>query len=311
MSVLLPDIANAAQPLAALVSLMRPRAVQAKVITGAGQWSIRKPRYADPAFCLVVDGSCFLDLEGIGPVELRAGDFLLLPQTPGFVLASEPGLEPTPSAFDYERNTRHGRADGHPTMRMLGGYFRFPADNAGLLTSLLPPAVIVGAQEPAAGRLRSIVELIGDEVNAERPSRDLVLEQLVELLIVEALRLRLDPAGPTERGMFAGLADPLLGNVIRAIHERVEFGWTVERLARVSGMSRAAFSERFTRTVGMPPKQYVTQWRIARAKELLRGDRPSLQDIAVSVGYQSASAFTTAFSRATGCSPTEFSRTMR
>jgi AraC-like DNA-binding protein len=86
-------------------------------------------------------------------------------------------------------------------------------------------------------------------------------------------------------------------------------GWTVEKLARAANMSRAVFAERFTRTIGMPPMQYVLQWRVALAKDLLRGERPSLAEVADRVGYQSASAFTTAFARVHGCSPREYLRT--
>src|SRR5262245_31644027 len=134
-------------PLAAILSLLRPRAVLSKVISGAGRWSIRKPRYEDPAFCLVLDGSCFLDADGIGVLELQEGDFVFFPETPGFTLASDLGIEPTPVPFDHSRETRYGTRTGAPTMRMLGGYFRFDRANAQLLVKLLPPAVRIRGDE--------------------------------------------------------------------------------------------------------------------------------------------------------------------
>jgi AraC-like DNA-binding protein len=103
-------------------------------------------------------------------------------------------------------------------------------------------------------------------------------------------------------------ADPALARALHEIHVDVARPWTVAELGRVAGMSRAVFAERFTRVVGLPPMQYLLEWRIAMAKDLLRRDRPPLAEVAERIGYQSASAFSTAFSRLAGCSPSEYAR---
>ena len=193
-------------------------------------------------------------------------------------------------------------------MRMLGGYFHFERTNARLLVRLLPPVVHVRRDEVEAGRLRRIVELIAEEADGDRPGRDLILERLVQVLLVEALRCRPAAAARQERGLMAGLADPALARSLREIHVDVARGWTVAELAQAAYMSRAVFAERFARTVGMPPMQYLLKWRMAIAKDLLRSERPPLAQLAERVGYQSASAFSTAFTRLTGCSPSEFAR---
>lgn len=279
-----------------------------KIISGAGTWSIRKPRYEDPAFCLLLNGSCFLELDDVGAVELREGDFILLPAMPSFTLASDPNLEPTPVDLDPSRETHYGSSSDPVTMRMLGGYFRFDRANAPLLVKLLPPVVHVRREEPGATRLRQIVELIGEEANTDRPGRVLILERLVEVLLVEALRFRSSATASEEQGLLAGLSDPALARTLREIHVDVTRRWTVEQLARTAGMSRATFAERFTRKVGMPPMQYLLEWRMALAKDMLRRDRPALAEVAERVGYQSASAFSTAFTRLTGRTPSEFAR---
>ncbi len=101
------------------MSLLRPEAVLPKVISGGGRWSVRKPRFGGPAFCLMLEGSCRLDADGLDTVELGAGDFLLLPQTPGFTLGADRDITPTPSALDHSRHTRHGAESDAVTMRML------------------------------------------------------------------------------------------------------------------------------------------------------------------------------------------------
>jgi AraC-like DNA-binding protein len=297
---------DVSDPLAIIISLLRPQTVFAKIINGAGKWSIRKPRYEDPAFCLLLDGSCFLDLDGVGSLELREGDFVLLPAMPSFTLASDLSIKPKLLDFDHADETQHGA--GPVTMRMLGGYFRFDRANAQLLVRLLPSVVHVRREEPGAARLHRIVELIDEEVHAEGAGRDLILERLVEVLLVEALRFRSVSAAREEQGLLAGLADPALARTLREIHVDVARHWTVEQLARAAGMSRAVFAERFTRKIGMPPMQYLLEWRVALAKDILRRERPSLAELAERVGYQSASAFSAAFTRLTGRSPSEFAR---
>ena len=299
--------ADSSDPLAIVISLLRPQTVLSKIVSGAGKWSIRKPRYEDPAFCLVLDGSCFLEPDGIGALELRKGDFVLLLEMPSFTLASDLNITPTLVDFDSSRETHYG-TDSVPTMRMLGGYFRFDRANARLLVKLLPAVVHIRREDEGASRIRQIVELIGEETDAQRPGRALILERLVEVLLVEALRFRSASAAREEQGLLAGLSDPALARTLREIHVDVARRWTVEQLARTAGMSRAAFAERFSRKVGMPPMQYLLEWRVALAKAMLRNERPSLAEVAERVGYQSASAFSTAFTRLTGHSPSEFAR---
>jgi AraC-like DNA-binding protein len=294
-------------PLAIIISLLRPQTVLSKIISGAGQWSIRKPRYEDPAFCLLLDGSCFLDLDGVGALELHDGDFVLLPEMPSFTLASDLSIAPKLLDLDPSSETHHGT--GPVTMRMgVAGYFRFDRANAQLLVKLLPPVVHVRREEPGALRLHRLVELIGDEADSHRPGRDLILERLVEVLLLEALRFRSASAARGEQGLLAGLSDPALAQTLREIHADVARRWTVEQLARTAGMSRAVFAQRFSRKIGMPPMQYLLEWRVALAKDMLRRERSSLAEVAERVGYQSASAFSTAFTRLTGSSPSQFAR---
>lgn len=300
---------SSSDPLAAVIELLRPQTVLSKVVSGAGRWSVRYAAYEDPSFGLVLDGSCFLDAEGVGAIELAEGDFILLPATPGFTMASDPKMKPTLVTPELHADeVRHGTKTGPPSMRMLGGYFRFDRANKELLARFLPSAVLIRRGEPGAVRLRRVVELISEEAVEHRPGRDLILERLVEVLLVEALRFRPTETVKQEQGLLAGLADPALARALKHIHEDVARPWTVADLARTAGMSRATFAERFNRKVGMPPMQYLLEWRIAIAKDVLRRERAPLAEVAEMIGYQSASAFSTAFSRHTGSPPSAFAR---
>lgn len=294
------------------MSLLRPEAVLSKIITGAGDWSVRKPRYGDPAFCLMLQGSCVLEPDGLDSVALSQGDFLLFPEMPGFTLGDGGAVASTVTPLDPARHTRHGCEAAPETMRMLGGYFRFDPANAPLLVSLLPRVVLVRRDEPGSARLSRIVELVADEADTSAACRDVILQRLVEVLLIEAMRVHpAPPLGGGQRGLIAGLSDPVLAPALQALHADIKRGWTVEHLARVAAVSRAVFAQRFTATIGLPPMQYLQQWRIACAKELIRTSQLSTAQVAGRVGYHSASAFTTAFTRVTGCSPSEFARQRR
>ena len=303
------------EPLAAIISLLRPRTVSAKVISGAGGWAVRYSRVESAGFGLVLAGACTLEVDGCPPLHLARGDFVLVPPTSGFTMASDPDLEPVrldPRATMGATEMRHGDPAGEADFRLLGGYFWFEPTNASLLVGLLPTVVHIRGADIAARRLTGLIELIIDEALGQRPGRDLIVERLIEVMLVEALRFRSIEGGPASRpGLLEGLADPNLAGALRAFHADVARDWTVAELARAAGLSRSTFSERFLQKVGMPPMEYVMQWRMTLAKDLLRREPVPLDKVAASIGYQSASAFSTAFRRQVGRPPSHFARGIR
>lgn len=295
-----------ADPLSQVIALLQPRGVSSKLISGAGRWGVRYGEYGAPSFCTVIEGACRLEAEGQVPVRLEAGDFVLMPATPGFTLS---GFEPVIPHFIDPRTTppvegevRHGNQDVAPDVRLLGGYFLFGSADTSLLVSLLPALVHLRDAE----RLALLVRLVAEESEDDQPGRDMVLERLIEILLIEALRATQRDGPPA--GLLRGLADRKLGEAMRRMHADPARPWTVERLARDSGMSRSAFFERFTGAVGVPPMEYLLAWRMALAKDLLRRRDLALADVAERVGYGSASTFSTAFSRHVGQPPGRYAR---
>jgi AraC-like DNA-binding protein len=293
-------------PLSEVIMLLQPRAVFSKRISGAGRWAVRYSEFGQPSFCAVLEGGCRLAVDGHPMVTLQAGDFVLLPSTPGFTLSGFEGGVPkridpkvTPSGPD---EVRHGNRDGRPDARLLGGYFVFDSPDAALLVSLLPAIIHVRGVE----RLTALVRLVGDEAIEQRSGRDLVLTRLVEVLLVEALRASSGDDAPP--GLLRGLADARLAPAIRRMHAEVQRSWTVAQLAKAAGLSRSAFFDRFTRVVGMSPMEYLLAWRMAIARDLLRRHELGIAEVADRVGYSSASTFSTAFSRHVGEPPSRYAR---
>jgi len=288
-------------PLAQVIALLKPRTVVSKGISGAGRWGVRYSDFGQPSFCVVLEGSCRLAVEGQQPITLEAGDFVLLPATPGFTLS---GFEPvTPVRMDpnvaaaSKGAVRHGTRSGPPDVRLLGGYFVFDSPDAALLVSLLPALMHVRGVE----RLSVLVQLVDGESSAQRSGRDLVLSRLVEVLLIEALRSTSGDDAPP--GLLRGLADVRIARAMRHMHDDPARAWTVAQLATKAALSRSAFHERFTRTVGLPPMEYLLAWRMAVAKDLLRSHSLGIAEVAERVGYGSASTFSTAFSRHVGQPP--------
>jgi AraC-like DNA-binding protein len=293
-------------PLSEIIILLRPQAVFTKGITGAGRWGVRYTDFGHPSFCVVVEGSCRLAVDGQEALTLEAGDFVLLPTTPGFTIS---GLEPvTPELIDPKRaasaegDVRHGAQDVPPSVRLLGGYFVFEGEDSGLLVSMLPKQVHVRGVE----RLSALVGFLTEESAHQRAGRDLVLSRLVEILLVESLRLTQSSDAPA--GLLRGLGDARLAEAIRQMHANPARSWTMAQLAKEAALSRSAFFDRFTRSVGMPPMEYLLAWRMALAKDMLRRNEIDIAEVAERVGYGSASTFSTAFSRHVGQPPGRYAR---
>lgn len=293
-------------PLSQLLALFQPRAVLSKGICGAGAWAVRYADFGQPSFCAVLEGSCRLAVDGQSAVVLEAGDFVFLPKTPGFTMS---GVEPalpvhvTPdSTAAASGEVRHGRRDGPPDVRLLGGAFAFDSPDAGLLVSLLPSMVHVRGVD----RLALLVRMLREESTAAREGRELVLTRFVEILLIEALRLAAGSDAPP--GLLRGLADERLATAMRQMHGAPARPWTVAQLAKTAALSRSAFFERFSAAVGMPPMEYLLAWRMALAKDLLRRHDLGLALVAERVGYASASTFSIAFRRHVGLPPSRFAR---
>ena len=293
-------------PLAEVVMLLRPGAPFSKLVSAAGHWSVRRSEYGRPFFCVLLEGSCRLAVDGQEPITLEAGDFVLIAAAQNFTMS---GLEPPPpedigpaTVTVLQGEIRHGRPDGPPDVRLLVGYCVFGSPDAALLVSLLPQLVHIRGE----GRLATLVQLVGEESRGLRPARDVILSRLLEVLLIEALRSTAGTAASP--GLVRGLADGRVAIAIRRMHENLTEPWTVSQLAKEAALSRSAFFERFSRAVGVAPMEYLLAWRMALAKNLLRRKECGVGEIAERVGYSSASTFTVAFTRYVGVPPARYAR---
>src|SRR6218665_389816 len=210
-------------PLAAIVALLRPRTVLSKFVSGAGQWAVQYPDFGHPSFGLMTAGRCWLQVADEAPFEMCAGDYVLLPATPGFRMGSDlAALErPIVRVADPRetRELRHGTPAQEPAARMLGGYFLFDPTSAPLLVGLLPTVVHIRAATSGSARLAWIARAIGEEATEGLPGSDAILTRLAEVMLIEALRWRPADGAAPPPGLLAGLADARLAVALRHVHE--------------------------------------------------------------------------------------------
>lgn len=299
-----PDMSD---PLSQVIRLLHPRAVFANVISGKGNWAVRFSEFGQPSFCIVLEGRSRLSVDGHEPVTIQAGDFVLLPTTPPFTISSEAPAPPVHldpnSLLERRGEVRYGEQTGVPDMRSLGGSFLFEESDPALLVSLLPTVVHV----QGSARLSQLVKLVGEESADGKPGSEIMLSRLVDMLLIEALRSTTSRNAPP--GLLRGLGDERLAVALTRIHARVDHAWTVSEMAKAAALSRSSFFERFLRKVGMAPMEYLLSWRMEIAKGLLRRDGLTVTEVAERVGYGSGSAFSVAFSRHVGQSPSRYART--
>jgi AraC-like DNA-binding protein len=272
-------------------------------------WGLTMPDWPDCLwFHIVTAGRFQLEVGGVEPRVLQAGDLALVPHGQGHVLRSEPGaIAPDVMSIEHEFQNRYAilrHGGGGAATTVVCGAVRLDHPAAHHLVAVLPEVIHV---EPGGGAhaewMQSTLRLIAAEAAALRPGGEAVLTRLSDILVIQALRgwIEHDPAA--QRGWLGALRDPLIGRAISLIHRDPARDWTVASLAAELAMSRSAFAARFTELVDEPAMRYVTRWRMQVARTWLTEEGATVGDVAGRLGYQSEAAFSRAFKRTVGVSP--------
>ncbi|MBV7476449.1 AraC family transcriptional regulator [Pseudomonas sp. PDM31] len=264
-------------------------------------------------FHLISEGGCYVELGDAPPLLLSAGDVVVFPQGDAHRMCSRPGLPPATGArLDVvlaRRPRQLSYGGGGAVTRLVCGYLACDKRLAGMLLTGLPPVVRVNLRDSSAGVwLESSVRYALAEARSPRPGGEGVLAKLAEVLFIEVLRLYMHEHGKDRTGWLAAVSDRIVGAALNALHKDPGHAWTLDELASTAGTSRSVLAERFLKLVGSPPMQYLTQWRMLLAANLLRSSNSPLIRIAEEVGYQTDTAFSRAFRREFGAPPATWRR---
>jgi AraC-like DNA-binding protein len=298
-------------PLSDVLSLLKLRNYMCGGFDMGGDWSIRFPPPQGIKCYALVSGHCWLSVDGVPePVRLSSGDCFILPLGRAFVLASDLSLPPADAyaLFNLPLQGAIRCINGGGGCFGVGGGFELAGPHADILLQSLPPIVhIRSASDKATMRLS--LERLMQELRHPQPGGALIAQHLVTMMLIHALRLHFAEGLGSGVGWLFALADPQMSAAIHAIHAEPARRWTLQELAASACMSRSTFALRFKQTVGKSPMEYLTHWRMVLAGDRMAHSRDPISTIAFSLGYDSESAFSTAFKRIMGSSPRQYSRT--
>ncbi len=242
-------------------------------------------------------------------VRVEMGDCFVLPRGRAFRLTNDLGLTPADAfqMFPFPLNGGIATWQGGGACFGVGGHFLLSGKHADVLLGMLPPIVHIRKEADRAA-MQWALDRMRQELRDAQPGSVLVAQQLAYTILVQALRLHLAEGLSGGVGWLFALADPQMSAAIHAIHHDPARDWKLQELAERAGMSRSVFALKFKQTVGASPIEYLTRWRMLLAGDKLVNSSDSIASVALSLGYESESAFSTAFKRVMGCSPRQYSR---
>lgn len=281
-----PSSQVSADSLSDVLSLLKPRTYIAGGFDLRDGWSIAFEPHSGIKCYAVLSSACWLALDGLADaVRLETGDCVLLPDGRGFRLTDDLALSPTPFAqLPVEWRGGIATLDGGGDTLILGGHFAFAGAHADMLLGAMPPVAHL-REDRDKTNLRWVLEQMRRELVEAQPGGILVAQHLAHMMLVQALRLYLSGAAGRHVSWLFALSDPQLATAIGAMHAEPGVRWTLPALAAKAGMSRSSFARAFKATVGTPPLDYLTGWRMLLAGARLADGERRVSSIALSLGY--------------------------
>ncbi|AWW35942.1 AraC family transcriptional regulator [Streptomyces cadmiisoli] len=277
----------------------------------AAPWGLEFPAAQGAGFHVVLQGSCWLLPPGPGePVALSSGDVVFVAQGQRIALADHPERRLVPVTQEMDDAWRPARpARSGPTTVLICGSYQLDQVRQHPVLQQLPAYIHIPKRVGHHGSLSSVIDLLGSELDARRPGTDAIVPALLDTMLLYILRAWYeDEAAQSTGGWARALHDPAVSAALHHIHREPGRAWTVAELGTRAGLSRAAFSRRFSSLVGQSPLAYLTWWRMTIAGRQLQGTDTALRTIAQRVGYTSEFAFNRAFKREYGTTPGTYRR---
>jgi AraC-like DNA-binding protein len=297
-------------PLSDVLSLLKPQSYVSGGFPVDGDIAIQFPRHQGIKCYAVLSGQCWLSMEGMpDALKLEAGDCFLLPRGFPFSLSTNPSLEPIDYRVYFTRCRNLGALpDDRPSANYIaGGHFLLSGSHAAILLQSLPPIVHIRKESDKAA-MRWSLERMREELRDPQPGGSLITQQLAYMMLVQALRLHLAEGASAGVGWIFALADKQMSTALACMHDNPGHPWTLKELAERVGMSRSVFALKFKQSVGSTPMEYLTRWRMLLAGHRLTNSDEPISVIALSLGYESESAFSKAFRRQMVRSPRQYRR---
>ena len=304
-------------------------------ISGSSEWAAEAPAAKELVPMLmpgvdhvieyhaVAQGSCWAGIPGGPSVQLFAGDVVMFPHGDAHVVSSAPGMrgntdmswlsdaqveqQPLQVAFKGSNAMHSVPIERSADATIVCGFLGCDLQPFNPLIAALPRMLHLRADGDNAW-IAGFTQQAVAESHARRPGGEAMLARMSEMMFVDAVRRYADRLPEHSAGWLAGLRDRFVGRALALMHEHPAQDWTIDELGRRIGLSRSALHERFVQLVGVPPMQYLAQWRMQAAARALLETRATVASIALDVGYESEAAFARAFKRLVGKPPAAWRR---
>jgi AraC-like DNA-binding protein len=298
------SLLNTSDPLSTALTTVKLRAFMSVALDAGGEWAVDFPAYEGITLNVVQKGECWLAAGDSRKVRLRSGDCFLLTGGKPFTLATDLSRQKRGRAEELYMDAKDGIAvcNGGGQFFVVGIIFRFQGHLPPLLFGRLPAVIHIDGSSDQAAAFRWSLDRFNTETRNTGLGRSLILSHLAPIMLLQMLRLYLSSSPPEENWLRA-LAHPRLSKVLEAMQTQYKRRWSLNQLAEQAKMSRSGFAMTFKRVVGISPLSYLANWRMQMACELLQAGEENLACIAAQVGYDSESAFSSAFNRIVKCRP--------
>jgi AraC-like DNA-binding protein len=299
--------------LSAALMKMKLKTSAASAIDAGGNWAIEIPEHQGFRLNHVLRGECWVSLKGSkSNYHLKAGDCFLTINGPSRIVANSLFVKRKVHLYSLFKDSKNGVI----TLNGGGGYFgfgtvfQFDGHLPRVLFARLPQVIHVPAHSDEAAILRWSLERFATEFFSRNIGRSLILNHLAPIMLLQIFRIYLSSAKRDKNWLIA-LADAKLSKAMEAVHLDYQMDWSLDKLAEVAGMSRSGFALNFKKQIGIPPMDYLTNWRMQIACELLEAGDKNVSTVASAVGYESESAFSVAFKKIIACRPGAYQRNLR
>ena len=305
-------------------------------ISGNSEWAAEAPASREIApllmrgvehvmeYHVVAKGTCWAAIPAGPAVKLSAGDVVMFPHGDAHVVSGAPGVRgaaanprlfdpaamgrlPLRLAFNGANTWSAAPSDEDAETTIVCGFLGLDLQPFNPLISALPRLLHLRAPDDG-GWIAEFVHQAVAESRARMPGSEAMLARMSEMMFVDAVRRYTSTLPENSVGWLAGMRDRLVGRALALLHEQPAEDWTIDELGRRIGLSRSALHERFIQLIGVPPMQYLAQWRMQVAARMLLETRSTVATIAVEVGYESEAAFARAFKRLVGKPPAAWRR---
>lgn len=284
-----------------------------------GDFSIEIPKERRHIrFHIIEKGNCWLTVPGFKTVELHTGEVAIVPKGISHTIAKEPQatrepekLEEIISNYPVVNGELH-YGQGDCATNMICGFYHFDEDVDHPVLVNQPDLIVISKREMLVDPgLAATMELLRIESLACDNGSIGMFSRLLEILLIQVMRSSNIALQGQPSGFIGALHDEKLSKAMMAIHQNPAEAWTIENLAKISGMSRARFAEHFTSAVGVTPIKYLTNWRLTKARAMLLNSALSITRIANQCGYLSATSFSIRFKKTYSIGPSEYRRSFK